>query len=72
MQEARDAAEKLGNQDIPALVIDTEEDFVRMGIAKEIALRLQGTYRPLRSIESDGLVRILRGWRAQREAGGAR
>ncbi len=72
VQEARDAAEKLGNQDIPALVIDTEEDFVRMGIAKEIALRLQGTYRPLRSIESDGLVRILRGWRAQREAGGAR
>ncbi|WP_018702788.1 VWA domain-containing protein [Anaeromusa acidaminophila] len=72
VQEARDAAEKLGNQDIPALVIDTEEDFVRMGIAKEIALRLQGTYRPLRSIESDGLVRILRSWRTQREAGGAR
>ncbi|AXK40542.1 putative cobaltochelatase [Crenobacter cavernae] len=58
--EALALAAGLADQGTPALVLDTEEGYVRLGRARELAEALQGEYLPLDSLSADQLTLTIR------------
>lgn len=58
--EALALAAALAAQGAPALVLDTEQDFVRLGRARELATALQGEYLPLEGLSAEGLALTIR------------
>ena len=59
--EAMEAARRLGKRKIPIAVIDTENGFVRMGIARDLAKAMDAQYYAADSLSSERLLRIVKG-----------
>lgn len=59
-REALELAEALAAQGTPALVLDTEEGYVRLGRARELATALQGEYLPLDTLSAESLTLTIR------------
>lgn len=60
-QRALALAERVGAAKVAAVVIDTETDFIRLGIAREIAARMGAAYYPLQSLSKEKVLRVVRG-----------
>ena len=60
MAEARIAACEIGKRGIPALVVDAEAGFFRLGLAKELARAMRGVYLTLEQLEGNQMARIVR------------
>jgi magnesium chelatase subunit D len=59
-RQALEAAEQLAAERVPALVLDTDSGFVRVGRAQELATALAAEYLPLDELSSETLVREVR------------
>jgi len=59
-QESLDAAQALAARGTPALVLDTEQDFVRLGRAHELAQVLHADYLPLDQLSGEQLRLTIR------------
>ena len=59
-REALTLAAGLAEQGTPALVLDTEEGYVRLGRARELAAALQGEYLPMDTLSADQLTLTIR------------
>lgn len=53
-------AEKIRKAKITSVVIDTETDFIKLGIAKTVAKAMGATYYNLRSLSQEHILRIVR------------
>ncbi len=53
-------AEKIGNAGITSVVIDTETDFIKLGIAKDVARAMNATYYGLKQLSEEQIIRIVR------------
>ena len=58
--EAKSIAEFVREQQIPALVIDTELDFIKLGLARPIADAMGGHYIKLDDLHGDNLAQAVR------------
>jgi magnesium chelatase subunit D len=55
-EQAAQAARELAGQEIPSLVVDTEEGFVRIGRARELAQFLHAEYLSLQELSAERLA----------------
>lgn len=53
-------AGQIAGQGTPALVLDTEQDFVKLGRAQELAQALRAEYLPLEGLSAEGLALTIR------------
>jgi magnesium chelatase subunit D len=53
-------AGQIAHQGTPALVLDTEQDFVKLGRAQELAQALRAEYLPLEGLSAEGLALTIR------------
>ncbi|MEK8088642.1 putative cobaltochelatase [Thermithiobacillus plumbiphilus] len=53
-------AEQLAAQSIPALVLDTEQDFIKLGRARQLAQALRAEYLPLEGLSAADLALTIR------------
>lgn len=58
--QALEAAQRLAADGFPALVLDTETGYVRLGRARELAEALRATYMPLEEISASTLLLAVR------------
>lgn len=56
---ALDVSRKLGATGVHSLVIDTEQDFIRLGIAGKIARNLGGAYYKLEELSAQKIIQIV-------------
>ncbi len=59
VSEALQAAQRIGETRVNSLVIDTEQDFVKLGIAVSIAQALGGSYYKLDDLSSENIIHII-------------
>ncbi|HEX4143586.1 MAG TPA: putative cobaltochelatase [Pirellulales bacterium] len=59
-RQALEAAEQLAAERLPALVLDTDSGFVRVGRTQELATALAAEYLPLDELSSQSLLREVR------------
>ena len=55
-QHVQQAAGELARMPLASLVVDTEEGFVRLGLARQVAAALQGEYRLLNEVSAEILA----------------
>lgn len=60
VQEALDIARKIGKTNIQTLVIDTENDFIRLGLARDIAKAMNGQYLLLEELGAQQIAQAVR------------
>lgn len=60
VEESIKMAEKFSQAQIQAVVIDTETDFIKLGIAKKIAKAMQAAYYPLEQLSKQNLLHIIK------------
>lgn len=60
IEESIKMAEKFNQAQIQAVVIDTETDFIKLGIAKKVAQAMQATYYPLEQLSKQNLLHIIK------------
>jgi magnesium chelatase subunit D len=53
-------AGQVAQQGVPALVLDTEQDFVRLGRARELAQALGAEYLPMDGLSAEGLAMTIK------------
>ncbi len=53
-------AEKIAKAKITSVVIDTEADFIKLGIAKKIAVAMGANYYTLQKLSKENIIRIVR------------
>lgn len=53
-------AEKIRKSKVTSVVIDTENDFIKLGIAKDLASRMGASYYALDKLSKENIVRIVR------------
>ncbi len=53
-------AEKIGKAKITSVVIDTESDFIKLGLAKKIAAAMGASYYRLDRLSQESILRIIR------------
>lgn len=53
-------AEKIRKAKITSVVIDTENDFIKLGVAKKVAQAMGATYYNLRQLSKEQILRIVR------------
>ncbi len=53
-------AERIGKAKITSVVIDTESDFIKLGLAKRIAAAMGANYYTLQRLSKDSIIRIVR------------
>ncbi len=53
-------AEKIAKAKITSVVIDTEADFIKLGIAKKIAAAMGANYYTLQKLSKENIIRIVR------------
>ena len=53
-------AERIGKAKITSVVIDTESDFIKLGLAKRIAAAMGANYYTLQRLTKDSIIRIVR------------
>ncbi|HWQ60675.1 MAG TPA: magnesium chelatase, partial [Negativicutes bacterium] len=58
--DALKAAGKIGMAAIPAVVIDTESDFVRLGVASVVARRMGAACYRLGELSDNNIIRIVK------------
>lgn len=58
--EALKFAEKIGQEKIMSVVIDTESDFIKLGLAKEVAYKMGASYYTLQKLSQENILRIVR------------
>ena len=65
--ESLSLAGKIAKTGVPSLVIDTEQDFIKLGVARDVAAAMGAQYYTLQGLTKEKLLRIVR--RAGRPAG---
>lgn len=60
VESALKMAEKIRKAKITSVVIDTETDFIKLGVAKALAKAMGATYYSLRSLSQEQILRIVR------------
>lgn len=60
VQEALVEAKRIGKRQLPIAVIDTENGFVKLGLAKKLARAMEASYFPVDKITEDQLLHIWR------------
>ncbi|MDO8886224.1 putative cobaltochelatase [Candidatus Oleimmundimicrobium sp.] len=60
VEEAREIAERIAEAKIKSLVIDTENDFLNLGLAKDLANACGGEYIKLEELEAEELSRLVK------------
>ncbi|WP_302298418.1 VWA domain-containing protein [Phascolarctobacterium faecium] len=60
VESALKIAEKIRKAKITSVVIDTETDFIKLGVAKALAKAMGATYYSLRSLSQEQILRIVR------------
>ena len=60
VESALKMAEKIRKAKITSVVIDTETDFIKLGVAKAVAKTMGATYYSLRSLSQEQILRIVR------------
>lgn len=58
--EAVAMAERIGKAGVTSIVIDTETDFIKLGIAKKVATAMEARYFSLKQLSEESLIRIVR------------
>lgn len=58
--EAESMAAKIGKAGITSIVIDTETDFIKLGVARKLASAMQARYFSLKELTREQLIRIVR------------
>ena len=53
-------AERVGKAKLTSVVIDTESDFIKLGLAKRIAAAMGANYYTLQRLSKDSIIRIVR------------
>ena len=53
-------AERIGKAKITSVVIDTESDFIKLGLAKRVAAAMGANYYTLQRLTKDSIIRIVR------------
>lgn len=53
-------AERIGKAKITSVVIDTESDFIKLGLAKRLAAAMGANYYTLQRLNKDSIIRIVR------------
>ena len=53
-------AERIGKAKITSVVIDTESDYIKLGLAKRIAAAMGANYYTLQRLSKDSIIRIVR------------
>ncbi len=53
------AAEKIGRTGIPSVVIDTENDFISLAVARQVARSMGSTYYRLQELSEAAVVHIV-------------
>lgn len=53
-------AEKIAKAKITSVVIDTESDFIKLGIAKKVATAMQANYYTLQRLSKENIIHIVR------------
>lgn len=67
VSEALQAARSIGKTRVHSLVIDTEQDFIKLGIAVKIAQSLGGSYYKLEELSASNIIQIVNGVRERKE-----
>lgn len=67
VSEALQAAHSISETRIHSLVIDTEQDFIKLGIAVTIAQALGGSYYKLEELSASNIIQIVNGVRERKE-----
>jgi magnesium chelatase subunit D len=57
--EALEAAARIGNQNINAIILDTENDFIRFHLCEELNEKLRGTLISMETLKAEGIVRAV-------------
>jgi len=60
VEQALAMAEKIGKAGITAVVIDTETDFIKLGIAKDVARAMNAAYYSLKQLSEEEIIRVVR------------
>ena len=58
--EAMNEAERIAKRKLPAAVIDTETGFVKLGLAKKLAKKMEASYFRVDKLSEDSLLRVWR------------
>ncbi|MBQ4421546.1 MAG: hypothetical protein II880_00495, partial [Schwartzia sp.] len=58
--EAMNEAERIAKRKLPAAVIDTENGFVKLGLAKKLAKKMEASYFRVDKLSEDSLLRVWR------------
>ncbi|WP_196593277.1 VWA domain-containing protein [Pectinatus sottacetonis] len=59
VKKALETAQEVKRQKIDSVVIDTETDFIKLGIAGDIAKAMGGTYYELTKLKTENVLRII-------------
>jgi len=60
VDQALAMGEKIGKAGITSVVIDTETDFIKLGIAKDLAKAMNATYYSLKQLSEEQIIRVVR------------
>ena len=60
MAAAINIAEKIAKAKITSVVIDTESDFIKLGIAKKLAAAMEANYYTLQRLSKENIIHIVR------------
>ncbi len=60
VKEAMHTAERLREANVTSVVIDTETDFIKLGIAKNLAREMGATYFSLKQLSQENILHIVR------------
>ena len=59
-RDALGEAASIGKRSLPVAVIDTENGFVKLGLAKKLAKEMNASYFQMDKLSEDGLLRVWR------------
>jgi magnesium chelatase subunit D len=62
MDDAKSVAAQIRDAHIPSLVIDSEKNFIALGLAQELSVDLGGRYIRLEDLESGQLAGLVKGF----------
>ena len=66
-EEALRAAEEIARRDAHCIVLDTEKSFPKVGLAPEIAQRMNAGYATLERLCAEGVLEVVRRFRDMQE-----
>jgi magnesium chelatase subunit D len=61
--EALKAAERIGNQGIHTIVLDTENDFIRFHLCEKLNEKLRGVLITMEELKAEGIVQVVSAFR---------